>query len=329
MQASRLNQILSIIVTALAYCAGATAAFAQAGFPTRPIIMVVGFAPGGGTDITARIIAKKMAENLGQNVLVENRPGAGGIIAADYVARATPDGHTILLAAVGSLAVAPHQHAKLPYDPLRDLAPLTMAVVLANVLAVNAAVPVYSVADYVRISNARPGSMSYGSSGVGGAGHLAGELFKIAANADITHVPYKGGGPAMADLIGGQIPSAFATAPSAIPQIKAGKIRALATTGLTRSPTLPEVPTIAESGYPGFEATNWFAYMAPAKTPKAVLNRLNAELVRVLRAPDIREQLLTHGMEAQPGSSEELARYIEREYATWGRVVKQAGIQAE
>jgi tripartite-type tricarboxylate transporter receptor subunit TctC len=304
-------------------------ASAQAVFPARPVTMVVGFAPGGGTDLTARIIAKKLAENIGQNVVVENRPGAGGIIAADYVARATPDGHTILLAAVGSIAVAPHQNAKLPYDPLRDLAPVTMAVVLANVLVVNAALPVQSVADYIRVSNARPGGMNYGSSGVGGAGHLAGELFRIASRANITHVPYKGGGPAMADLLGGQIASVFATAPSAIPHIKTGKIRAIATTGLTRSSTLPDVPTIAESGFPGFEATNWFAYVAPGKTPKPVIERLNRELVKVLTTPEIREQLLSHGMEAQPGSSEELARYIEREYATWGRVVREAGIQAE
>ncbi len=304
-------------------------ALAQVAFPTRPINMVVGFAPGGGTDTTARIIAKKLGENLGHPVIVENRAGAGGTIAADLVAKASPDGYTILLAAVGSIAVAPHQIAKLPYDPLHDLAPITMAVVFANVLVVNSAVPAQSVADYVKLANAKPGTMSYGTSGIGGAGHLAGELFKIMAHADIRHVPYKGGGPAMSDLLGGQVPSVFASAPSAVPQVKAGRIRALATTGATRSASFPDVPTIAESGYPGYEATNWYAYMAPGKTPKAIIDRLNMELVKVLNTPEVRQQLLAQGMEPQPGTSEELAKYVQREYTTWGKVVKAAGIKAE
>lgn len=309
---------------------GATgAAFAQAPFPNKPINMVVGFAPGGGTDTAARIIAKKLAENIGVNVVVENRAGAGGNIAADMVSKATPDGHTILLANVGSMAVAPHQIANLPYDPLKDLAPLTMAVVFANVLVVYPAVKAQSLAEYVKLATAQAGGMPYGTSGIGGAGHLAGELFRIVAKTNLVHVPYKGGGPAMADLLGGQVPSVFASAPSAVPQIKAGKIRALATTGATRSQFLPNVPTVAELGYPGYEALNWYAYVAPARTPKAVLERLNRELVKVLNTPEVREQLLAQGMEPQPGTSEELGRYIQREYATWGRVVKEAGIKAE
>jgi tripartite-type tricarboxylate transporter receptor subunit TctC len=305
------------------------AGFAQAPFPAKPINMVVGFAPGGGTDTAARIIAKKLAENIGVNVVVENRAGAGGNIAADMVSKANPDGHTILLANVGSMAVAPHQIANLPYDPLKDLAPLTMAVVFANVLVVHPAVKAQNVADYVKLANSQAGGMPYGTSGIGGAGHLAGELFRIEAKANLVHVPYKGGGPAMADLLGGQVPSVFASAPSAVPQIKAGKIRALATTGAARSQFLPNVPTIAELGYPGYEALNWYAYVAPAKTPKAVLERLNRELVKVLNTPEVREQLLAQGMEPQPGTSEELARYIQREYTTWGKVVKEAGIKAE
>ena len=317
-----------LAIAFLLACCGA-AGFAQAPFPNKPINMMVGFAPGGGTDTAARIIAKKLAENIGVNVVVENRAGAGGNIAADMVSKATPDGHTILLANVGSMAVAPHQIANLPYDPLKDLAPLTMAVVFANVLVVHPAVKAQNVADYVKLANSQAGGMPYGTSGIGGAGHLAGQLFRIEAKADLVHVPYKGGGPAMADLLGGQVPSVFASAPSAVPQIKAGKIRALATTGALRSQFLPNVPTIAELGYPGYEALNWYAYVAPAKTPKAVLERLNRELVKVLNTPEVREQLLAQGMEPQPGTSEELGRYIQREYTTWGKVVKAAGIKAE
>ena len=299
------------------------------GFPTKPINMVVGFAPGGGTDIAARIIAKPFAETIGVNVVVENRAGAGGNIATDMVAKANPDGHTILLANVGSMAVAPHQIANLPYDPLKDLAPLTMAVIFANVLVVHPSVPAQSLADYVKLANSRPGGLAYGSSGIGGAGHLAGELFRLVAKANLVHVPYKGGGPAMTDLMGGQVPSVFASAPSAVPQIKAGKIRALGTTGAARSQFLPTVPTIAELGYPGYEALNWYAYVAPGKTPKPVSERLHRELVKVLNTPEIREQLQAQGMEPQPGTSEELGRYIQREYTTWGRVVREAGIKAE
>lgn len=299
------------------------------GYPSRPVTVLVGFAPGGGTDIAARIIARPLSALLGQNVVVENRPGAGGNIATDLTARAAPDGHTISLATVGALSVAPHLNAKLPYDPRRDLAPITMAVTFANVLVVHPSVQAQSVADFIRLANAKPGSMGYGTSGVGGTGHLAGELFRLMAKADVVHVPYKGGGPAMSDLLGGQIPSGFASAPSALPHIKAGKIRALATTGLRRSAFLPNVPTVAESGFPGYDATNWYAYIAPAKTPREVIDRLNRDLVRTLNSAETREQLLANGMEPQPGSPEELGRVIESQLAVWGRVVKEAGIQAE
>ena len=307
----------------------AAGALAQSAFPSRPVTVVVGFAPGGGTDITARTISKKLAEYLGQQVIVENRAGAGGIIATDLVARANPDGHIILLGNVGSLAVAPHLNAKLPYDPVRDLAPISMAVVFANVLVVHTSVAAANLGEYIKLANSRPGGMPYGTSGVGGAGHLAGELLKLMAKANLVHVPYKGGGPAMSDLIGGQIPSLVASAPSAVPQVKAGKIRALATIGTKRSASFPDVPTIAESGFPGYEATNWYAFVAPAKTPRDVIARLNREIVRTLNTPETRDQFATSGEEPTPSTPEELARIIERELATWGRVVKEAGIQAQ
>jgi tripartite-type tricarboxylate transporter receptor subunit TctC len=304
----------------------AGAAAAQAPYPARPITMVVGFAPGGGTDTASRIIAKKLGENLSQAVLVENKPGAGGNIATDLVVKAAPDGYTILLASVGSMAITPHLPPKPPYDPLRDLAPITMAVVFPNVLVIHPSVPANTLAEFVALAKAKPGTLNYGSSGIGNAGHLAGELFRIYAKIDFVHVPYKGGGPATTDLLGGQITAIFATPASVVGHIKAGKLRALASTGAQRSLAMPEVPTIAESGYPGYEATNWYAYVAPVKTPKEILVRLNQALVKSLAAPEVREQLIGHGLEPQPGTSEALARYIEREYATWGRVVKEAKI---
>jgi tripartite-type tricarboxylate transporter receptor subunit TctC len=299
---------------------------AQTAYPGRPITMVVGFAPGGGTDTASRIIAKKLGDNLGQTVLVENKPGAGGNIATDLVVKAAPDGYTILLASVGSLAISPHLPPKPPYDPLRDLAPITMAVVFPNVLVVHPSVPANTLAEFVALAKAKPGTVNYGSSGIGNAGHLAGELFRIFAKVDIVHVPYKGGGPATTDLLGGQIAAIFSTPASVVGHVKAGKLRALASTGAQRSLAMPEVPTIAESGYPGYEATNWYAYVAPVKTPREIIVRLNQELVKVLSAPEVREQLISHGLEPQPGTSEALAKYIEREYATWGRVVKEAKI---
>ncbi|MGH8697447.1 MAG: Bug family tripartite tricarboxylate transporter substrate binding protein [Burkholderiales bacterium] len=315
------------LVAAALGMALAQGAFAQAAYPTRTITMVVGFAPGGGTDTVARIVAQKVGASVGQSVVVENKPGAGGNVATGDVARSAPDGYTILLGSVGSLAVAPHLIAKLPYDPLRDLAPITMAVEFANVLVVQPSLSANTLAEFVKLAKAKPGTITYGSSGIGGAGHLAGELLRLMAGIDIVHVPYKGGGPAMQGMLGGQVSAIFATPVTAGPHIRAGKIRAIATTGARRSAYLPDVPTVAESGYPGYEATNWYAFLAPAGTPKPVLERLHREVVQVLKAPDVRELLEKQGMEAKPGTPEELAKYMEREYATWGRVVKEAKIQ--
>jgi tripartite-type tricarboxylate transporter receptor subunit TctC len=316
------------IVAAAAAAALAQAAFGQTAFPSRTITMVVGFAPGGGTDSVARVVAKKMGDSIGQTVVVENKAAAGGTVATHQVARSAPDGYTILLGSVGSIAVWPHLNPKLPYDPLRDLAPITMAVEFPNVIVVNSALPAKTLAEFVQAAKASPGTIGYGSSGVGGIGHLAGALLALTAGIDIVHVPYKGGGPAMQDLLGGQIPAMVATPVTALPHVKTGKLRALATTGASRPPLMPDVPTVAESGYPNYEATNWYAYYAPAGTPKDVLARLHKELVDALNAPDVRESLDRQGVEAKPGTPEELTKYMERELATWGRVVKAAKIQA-
>jgi len=316
------------LIAALVGTLFATGAAAQGGFPSRPITMVVGFAPGGGTDTAARIIAKAASENLGQAVVVENRAGAGGNIAHEQVAKAAPDGHTILLGSVGPLTVAPHMIANLPYDPLKDLVPVTMAVTFANVLVVHDGVPVRTLADYVKLANDKPGALTYGSSGIGGAGHLSGELFRMMSKVNIVHVPYKGGGPAMQDLLGKQIVSIFATPISAGPHIKTGRIRAIAVTSAQRTSFMPGVPTVAESGYPGFEATNWYAYVLPGRTPPEIVDRWNRELVKILNDPAVREALLAQGMEPAPSTREALAAYIKREYDTWARVVKEAKITA-
>jgi tripartite-type tricarboxylate transporter receptor subunit TctC len=322
-----MRKVITIAVASAALAAAASTP-AQT-YPSRPVTIVVGFAPGGGTDITARLTAKKLNEYLGQNVVVENRAGAGGSIAAGMVSKANPDGYTILLGTIAALAIAPHLNSKLPYDSLRDLAPISGAVTSANVLVVHPSVQAKTLAEYVKEANANPKGMTYGSSGIGSAGNLSGELFRIMAKANLTHVPYKGGGPAMNDLIAGQIPSVFASASTAVGQVKSGRIRALATTGPKRSTSLPDVPTIAESGYPGYEATNWYAYVAPAKTPTEIIARLNREIVRTLRDPETREHLLRNGEEPMPTTPEELGRHIEREHATWGKVIKEAGIPME
>ena len=299
--------------------------FAQ--WPAKAITTVVGFEPGGGTDTTARIVAPALGELLGQNVVVENRAGAGGNIAVDYAAKAAPDGYTIVLANVGALTVNPHI-LKTPYDPLKDLVPISMAAVFANVLVVQPALPVKSIGDYVKYAKQKPG-VTYASSGIGGAGHLAGELLRGMAGIDITHVPYKGGGPAMQGFLGSQVDSFFATPISSISQIRAGKARAIATTGSKRAALMPDVPTIAESGFPGYEALNWYGYLAPSGTPKEIVDRLSREIAKALANPKVVDQMNKTGVEPLSMTPEEFGRYIQREYDTWGKVVKEAGIKAQ
>jgi tripartite-type tricarboxylate transporter receptor subunit TctC len=308
--------------------AGLAAGAAAQSFPAKPITTVVGFEPGGGTDTTARIVAPALGELLGQQVVVENRAGAGGNIAVDYVAKSAPDGYTLVLANVGSLAVNPHI-LKTPYDPLKDLAPISMASVFPNVLVVQPSLPVKTVQDYVKLAKEKPGQLTYASSGIGGAGHLAGELLKLMAKIDIVHVPYKGGGPAMQGFLGGQVDSFFATPVSSVAQIKAGKARAIATTGPERDKLMPDVPTIAESGFRGYEAVNWYGYLAPAKTPKEIIDQLARDIRKALADPKVIAALHKTGVEPVAMSPEEFARYIKREYDTWGKVVKEAGIKAQ
>jgi tripartite-type tricarboxylate transporter receptor subunit TctC len=307
----------------------AALSFAQSNFPNRAVTLTVGFAPGGGTDTAARIIAKKLTEDIGQSVVVENRAGAGGNIAAQHIANAAPDGYTIHLTSVGPMSVAPYMVKNLPYDPRKDIAPITMGVVFPNVFVVHPSVPAKTLQEYVALAKSKPGELNYASSGIGGAGHLSGELFKQRAGVDIVHVPYKGGGPAMTDLLGGRVTMYPAVPSTAAPHIDSGKLRALATTGATRTALMPNVPTIAESGYPGFEATNWYAFVAPGKTPHEILDFWNREIVKALKDPEVKAALLKQGLEPMPGTREDLARYIDKENATWSKVVRDARITAE
>jgi tripartite-type tricarboxylate transporter receptor subunit TctC len=297
-------------------------------FPSKQIRVLVGFAAGGGGDIVARILQQELMKSGGVSVVVDNKPGAGGSIATREMVRAAPDGHTILLANVGMLVVNPFAMKNVGYDPQTDTVPVTMAVDFSNVLVVHPDVPAKSVAEYIALAR-RPEGMTYGSSGVGGAGHLAGELLKSMSGAKLTHAPYRGGGPAMNDLLSGHLPSLFASAPTATGLMREGRIRALAMTGASRSPFDPEIPTIAESGFPGYAATNWYVIVAPAKTPPDIVVALHAMLTRALHAPDVRKELARHGMESLAGTQAEAVAHIARETTTWKKIIAEANIRIE
>jgi tripartite-type tricarboxylate transporter receptor subunit TctC len=316
-------------VAALALSAGATAARAQDLPRNKPITVVVGFAAGGAADAAARIIAKKLQDELGVPVVIDNRAGAGGNIAHQYIATAAPtDGSVILLGSVGPLTVAPHM-MKVGYDPQKDIAPLTMAVRFPNVLVVHTGVGVKTLAEYIARAKEKPGSLDFASTGSGSASHLAGELLNRRAGIDVLHVPYKGGAPALQDLLGGRVASYYSTPATAQLHIASGKLIPLATTGLARTASMPDVPTIAESGYPGFDATNWYAFVAPGKTPSPILERWNRELVKVLQAPDVKAELDKHGLTIEPGSRADLAKVIDEELKAWGTLIRERRIKAE
>lgn len=291
-------------------------------FPAKPIKLVVGFAPGGGTDSSARLIAIKLSEILGQTVIVENRAGAGGNIACEIIARSAPDGYTIGLANVGSLTVNPHLQGGTSYDTLKDFEMISGGVSFSNVLVVRADNPVQSLSDFVKAGQRKDSPLFYGSAGIGSAGHLAGELFRMQAGMTTEHINYKGGGPVMTDLLAGNIQAVFASAPTAVPLIRSGKLRALAVTGADRAKSLPEVPTVAEQGYPGYQATNWYGFVAPAHTPKAIVDKLNQAVVAALKDPQTADKLLNIGMEPDPTTPAQMRSFVKQEYDTWGKVVK-------
>lgn len=293
----------------------------------KKITIVVGFAAGGAADHAARIVAKRLADNLGATVVVDNKAGAGGNIAHQTVARAEPDGSVILLGSVGPLAIAPHM-MKVGYDPFKDLAPLTMGMNFPNVLVVPPALGVKSLPELMALAKRKPGQLNYGSTGVGSASHLAGELFNGMAGVDIQHIPYKGGAPALNELLAGRLSVYFATMSTAGPHITSGKLLPLATSGLVRAPFLPDLPTVAEH-LPGFTATNWYAFIAPGRMAPALQERWNQELVKALKAPEVADELNRAGLLPAPGTRDELAKYIERESRTWAKVIAERKITAE
>ena len=302
-------------------------AFSAEPYPVRPIRMVVGFAPGGGTDLTARPVAQKLSELLGQQVIVDNRPGAAGNIATEQVAKAAPDGYTLLMGTIAALAINPSLYGNLRFDPETDLAPVIQVVDATNVLAVHPSVPASSVKELIAL--AREKSLSAGSSGIGATGHLSIELFNLMAGVRLVHVPYKGGGPAMADLVGGQVNLIFATTASAIPHLKSGRIKGIAVTTAKRSALLPDLPTISESGLAGFDANNWYGLVVPAKTPRAIIEQLNAEVTKILNMPDVKTTLFNQGLDPAPGTPEQFGAYIRSERAKWAKVIKASGAKAE
>jgi len=317
------------LLAAAAACALWPALAAAQAFPTKPITIIVPFAAGGTTDILARIIAQGLTAELGQSVVVDNRAGAGGNIGGQAAARAAADGYTLFMGTVGTHAINAALYKKMPFDPVKDFAPLTRVANVPNLLVANPAQPFKTVQELIAYAKANPGKINFGSSGSGSSIHLSGELFKSMAKVDMQHVPYKGSAPAVTDLLGNQIAIMFDNMPSAIQHVRSGKLRAIAVTTAKRSPELPDVPTIAEAGVPGYEATSWFGMFAPAATPAPVVGQLNKALVKVLAQPDIKKKINEQGAETAGETPEQFAAFIQQEAVKWGKVVRESGASVD
>lgn len=297
-------------------------------YPNKPIRMIVAVPPGGPADTLARLVGPRLGEALGQTVVIDNRPGANGIIAYDMAARSTPDGYTFVLVAAG-VAINPSLYRNVQYDPIRDFSPITLGITVPNILVVHPSVPATSVQQLIALAKSKPGKVAFASAGNGTSGHLALELFRQSSGIDVVHVPYKGGGPALTDVIGGQVQALFSIALAATPQVKAGKVRALAITSASRSPVAPDLPTIAESGFPGFEVIGWFGWLAPAKAPKEIVNRLNREIVRILNMSAVHDRLLSLSTVPVGDTPAHFAGFIRSERDKWAKVIRTAGIKLE
>ncbi len=306
-----------------------TALGAEPAYPTKPIRIIVQFTPGTSTDILARVVAQKMGEDWGQQVIVDNRPGAGAVIGTEMGAKATPDGYTLTMAVSSAFGINPTLYSKLPYDAIRDFAPIANLGLTPQTLVTNPSAAFKTVKEFVAAAKDKPGQINYASLGSGSTSHLTMEMFRATAGIKLNHVPFKGSADAHTQLIGGQIPVMFDAIPATQPHIKSGKLRGLGIGTLKRSPFLPDLPTIAESGYPGFEAVGWIGIAAPAKTPAAILDKLNAEMVKILNQPDVKERLNTLAFTPVGGSRAEFAAYIKSEIAKWGKAVKESGAKAE
>ena len=324
-----MHQLARIAGAAILACTSVIAeAQPQGAYPVKPIRIIVPQSPGASTDLTARLIGQKLSAAVGQPVIIDNRPGAGSIIGTDLVAKAAPDGYTLLVVA-SSITLNPTLHKNLPFDPIRDLAPITQISAFPNMLVVHPAVLVKTVKDLIALAKAKPSSINYGSSGSATGTHLSAELFKYMTGIEMVHVPYKGGGPAVQALLGGQVQLNFATIVSVLPHVRSGKLRAVAVTTARRSPSAPDVPTIAESGVPGYDHAPWNGFLAPAKTPRPIIARLNEETARLLRAPDVQPVFTNEGAEPVGNSPEEFAAIIKSETAKWAKVIRAAGIKAD
>ena len=316
-------------VAAAAIALVSYSAFAQR-YPEKTIRFIAPYAPGGSTDLLTRSLAQKLTEYLGQTVVADNRPGAGGNVGAEIAAKAAPDGYTILLAPVSPMAINVTLYGKkLPFNPEKDFAPITLVAKVPLVVVVNLAVPAKTLQEFITLAKSRPGKMTYGSSGNGSSNHMTGAMLMSAAQLDMVHVPYKGGGPGMIALLGGEIDMMVAQIPSSRQLHMSGKVRALALSGAKRSAALPDVPTMIESGLPGFEATSWYCVVAPAGTPKAIIDRLNAEIVKALNTPEMRQRLADDGAEVESSTPAELARFVHAEIAKWAKAVKDSGARID
>ncbi|MEP7330413.1 MAG: tripartite tricarboxylate transporter substrate binding protein [Betaproteobacteria bacterium] len=298
-------------------------------YPTKSVKLIVPFPPGGSLDIAGRLLAQKLTEAWGQPVVVENKPGAGGNIGADLVAKSAPDGYTILLGALSTHAVNPNLYSKMPYDAVKDFAPITLIAITPNVLVVNAASPVNNVREFIAYAKANPGKLAFGSGSNGSAGHLAGELFKVETGSDAVHVPFKGGAPATQALLAGDTQFMFDNLANAMAQVKAGKLKALAVTTAERSPLAPDLPTMAEAGLPGFDISTWYGLFAPAGTPPAIVAKWNADVTKILNTPDVRARLVADGAQPSPNTPEQFAQMIARELSKYARIVKVSGAKVD
>lgn len=329
MTSSRHASRCAMLAASVLICACADSAWSAVPYPSRPVRFVVGFLPGGPSDTIARVVGSKLADGLRQQVVVDNRAGAGGNVSAEIVADAQPDGHTILLGTGGPLVIAPVIGQKVDFDPDRDFAAVSTLGDSMSILAAHPSLPANSIRDLIALAKARPGDINYASSGIGTANHLAAELLSSMAGIKLTHIPYKGSGAALPALIGGEVKLGFGPLLPAIPHVKAGRLKALGVSGLKRSSGVPDIPTIAEQGLPGFEVISWYGVFVPSKTPKTIVARLNQELVRVLALPDVRERLSRDGVEPGSSTPEQLNAVVQAERKLWSRVIRDAGIRVQ
>ena len=321
--------VASLFVIAAALVGATGAVSAQSAYPNKPLRFIVPFAAGGPTDVLARVIGQKLGESLGQMVVVENRPGAGGNIASDSVAKAPPDGYTLILGTVGTHAINESLYSKLPFDTARDFAPIALVASATIIMVVHPSVQATTLKEFVALAKSRPQPFSMASPGSGTPQHLAGELFKTVTAVDMVHVPYKGAAPALNDLMGGQVLVGFVSLPAALPHVKAGKLRALGITAVKRSVVAPEFPTIAESGAPGYEVENWYGVLAPAGTPREIVNKLNSEIIKLLQARDVKDLLNNQGFEVLQSTPDQFAAFTKTELVKWTKLVKLSGAKAD